>query len=263
MYTSNDMASPHFFIDVSLYKDTTGGKVMFRGQKAIKSQNKDAVSVINEINDLRPKKIILYVHGFMGHVSSFYTTTTPILQNEIFSHLGPDVVVLSINWFISAFYRTAHEKLPYLIDKLAELLSKLTLQDVDLQVLGHSMGCLVTHHTLQKNNLHYRSLQCIYAAPDIPISLFKNDAAKYIQTNVQCHVLYHLRDRTLIIANIIQPYQRLGLYGADVDHANINNIEIVNLDDNKGITPRIFLHRYYYASPSVRDLILSILLEGI
>ena len=66
----------------------------------------------------------------------------------------------------------------------------------------------------------------------------------------------------ITVANKLKSYKRLGLYGPCEESrklANIIPISTTGLKDNEGLSAQFTLHRYYYASPSVRKLILDIL----
>jgi esterase/lipase superfamily enzyme len=105
--------------------------------------------------------------------------------------------------------------------------------------------------------------QVLMFAPDLEDNVFyttMKDLPKYTQ---KVYVFYNDDDRTLRVANIIKPNKRLGIYGHQKENLpdNIKQINTTGLKDNEGVGPKFSLHRYYYASPSIRKTICKILNE--
>jgi esterase/lipase superfamily enzyme len=264
----------HNYIYLKKSKDfvTEFGHYKFENKRAIKEQSnlsfeayKD--NLVQEFNLLpkNKKNILVFIHGFMADNKNFVTTSTALLQKEIFdeSKYG---MVLSLQWeaklIYSSSYEIAQEKGKKFAGILQDILSKVD-GDYELSFFCHSMGHIVFSNLINATPQDFHPIKhLLFMAADLPDNALSEELSDKIKDISKVWIYYNNDDRTLQMANALKPYRRLGIYGPTKKEALPSNIILkdkTGLDDNENLPAKMSLHRYYYSSPSIRKEVLEIL----
>jgi hypothetical protein len=228
--------------------------------------------VINEIGKKSYKGIIFYIHGFSADNRMHEKEQGRLLHNEFYSQLSNQYdLVVSLKWSpekdYPATYPSAIAKgnnlYPY-ADSIIQLVRK-DNPTCPVTFIMHSMGNRIFENLYlakEKANTKWNLHQVLMCAPDIENDVFFTSLKGLPQDCKEVHYLYNIDDRTLGVAKAMKPYERLGIVGhkeADKLPANVYKIDTTGTKDNEGWFAQMSLHRYWYASPSIRDVVRKIL----
>jgi esterase/lipase superfamily enzyme len=136
----------------------------------------------------------------------------------------------------------------------------------NMLILAHSMGsrlAIQIFKNVMKGRNETQKYNFVVAAGDIPVNLCQEFIAEHIKREDQFHVLFNPKDITLKLANFRKKYTRLGLVGLNSDNPNVVNHMIDKKKDEEIFLSSIFGHRYFYSSPSVREMIKDIFLDAV
>lgn len=267
---SHSMHVPHFY--VYLKEDKKPFKMEIGNYKSTKSKLKyqDEYATIDQLEEHinLPEKDhqrwLIYIHGLWANQKVFEESTGKILQEEIFNKLEDYDAIISLKWTSTIDYEKNLIITEQKGEEFAKVINQLTKgKNIELNFLLHSMGnrvfkTLGSH--LEGEDVKVNNILMI--AADIENDVFVNDLKDIPSTCSKIYSFYNIDDRTLTVANKLKSFKRLGLYGPCEESrklANVIPISTTGLKDNEGISAQFTLHRYYYASPSVRKLILDIL----
>ncbi|MBK8700161.1 MAG: alpha/beta hydrolase [Saprospiraceae bacterium] len=226
------------------------------------------LQILNEHSHCRG--VLFYIHGFMADYSSFEENTGQILHQYVFNPLFEHYdLIISLKWNATLDYRKcidyAYEKGKYFGIDVLQIVSELKSKNPSLKVsfINHSMGNWVFCGLMRQISLAGDKAMnlddILLFAADIPSDVFENTLSMLPGMSKRIFIFYNHEDRTLKGANLIVPFKRLGIYGPEQTDLKFYLLNCTEIKDNEGISPNLFLHRYYYSSPSVRAGILAIL----
>lgn len=266
----NKTSIPHYFI--YLKDDKQPFKQEIGNYKITKSKIKyqDSYASIDELkNELfksgkTNQKWLVYIHGLWANNRGFEESTGKILQDNIFNNLEGYDAIISLKWTSAIDYDKNLSITEEKGKEFSKLLDKLSNEDnIELNFLLHSMGNRVFKAFYNNlDNKNYTINNVLMIAADIENDVLVNDLKKLTPNCSKIYAFYNDDDRTLSVANKLKGYKRLGIYGPCDESKTLANLIAINttgLTDNQGIPAKFTLHRYYYASPSIRNLILDIL----
>jgi hypothetical protein len=213
------------------------------------------------------KGILFYTHGYMADTVYFEEKIGAILQTQVFDKISNDYdLIISLKWSSHLYYPgaipMARAKGKLLFQQINMLIGKLldTNARLSLSFMNHSMGNRVFAAMMKsylEENRPYSLTQVHMFAADVNDDLFYKEL-KYLPSRCRKILIYHNQhDKTLMMADKLNKYNRMGLSG----HAgkeglppNIRQIDASRIYDTEGIVPQLTLHRYFYASPTIRNI---------
>jgi len=203
---------------------------------------------------LRP--LFVFIHGYMADVTPVNKVMSFVIAKEIFT--GQDQVVLHLHWQGKLLYSSTQL---HVSDVVGPMFGKL-LQDLDnkldgkatFNILVHSMGGFVLQHLLKEVNISNKINECIMAAPDVETEAFIQSDYFGIDPK-KLLVLTCKDDKTLALANFMNPYPRLGVSGHLLAEHSIPHHEISDFSDDDLLVGKIMKHRYFYTNQKIRALI--------
>jgi esterase/lipase superfamily enzyme len=142
------------------------------------------------------------------------------------------------------------------IEKLNQRAKSLGKQPA-FSFLLHSMGNIVFEGLVEgiiKENKLWQTRQVFCCAADLESAVFDGGLRLLPEIAGDVHVLFHAEDKTLRVANMMQPFHRLGIYGReDVNKAqNIHSLDATLIsEDDMAVGSRFSHHRYFYGSKNV------------
>ena len=215
--------------------------------------------------------ILVYIHGFMAHVGFFEKKAGFYLQHDVFDHIQTNYpVVLSLKWESEPDYQqsiqSASQKAELLWGALLTIYRELDGGQMGLQWswLCHSMGNRIFAHLFVKKQAEAKNMvikDVLLMAADIPNDIFSKELNGLISSTCRTFCFISKTDKTLEIANWIVPYPRLGREGAVISasSSHLLEVDVSEITDHEGLAPRLLKHRYYYASNTIRKLLVMIL----
>jgi hypothetical protein len=236
---------------------------------------KSLEEMIEAILRIQPfyKGVLFYTHGYMADTSYFEEKIGAILQTQVFDKIHSEYdLIISLKWSSHLFYPgaipLARAKGKLLFQQINKLISELLAKNTHLSLsfMNHSMGNRVFVAMMEsylKGNYPYRIEQVHMFAPDINEDIFSKELRELPPKCRKIFVYYNQDDKTLMMAKRLDKYPRLGLSGPK-NHAelpmNIKQIDASKIYDTEGIVPQLTLHRYFYASPTIRSMFINELL---
>jgi hypothetical protein len=238
--------------------------------------HKSLEEMIEAILRIQPfyKGVLFYTHGYMADTVYFEEKIGAILQTKVFDKISSEYdLVISLKWSSHLYYPgaipLARAKGKLLFQQINKLISELLAKNAQLSLsfMNHSMGNRVFVAMMEsylKENYPYQIEQVHMFAADINDDVFSKELRELPTKCRKIFVYYNQDDKTLMMANRLDKYARLGLGG----HAgkegltpNIRHIDASRIYDTEGIVPQLTLHRYFYASPTIRSMFINELLS--
>jgi hypothetical protein len=220
------------------------------------------------------RNVLFFIHGLWADNQSFVSESLPIMERNIYS--SPEQLyglVINLQWHAGLIYKTNYEiatlrgiQYGKLIPEILEALS-IDLTQTKVCFMIHSMGNIVFANALNRIQVDQPKMtfdKAILLAPDLPTTAFDTILKPVCPLFDSISLYYNYDDRTLQMANLFDPYPRLGIYGpANIENLppNVTLIDKTGLRDNETKAGRMNLHRYYYTSPTVRKELLELLKE--
>jgi hypothetical protein len=208
----------------------------------------------------------VFIHGLWGDKPKIYNKMVRKVSKDIFPGYP---LVLHIVWEGKNSYSSNHQIIDEVfapkITKLMIMVDKM-LNRPNMLILAHSMGsrlAIQIFKNVMKGRNEAQKYNFVVAAGDIPVNLCQEFIAEHIKREDQFHVLFNPKDITLKLANFRKKYTRLGLVGLNSDNPNVVNHMIDKKKDEEIFLSSIFGHRYFYSSPSVREMIKDIFLDAV
>lgn len=267
----------HFFIHLKWHQQTVSYGRYGMGANSFGPLNQyiDIQEFASQISPYLHKNgsILVYVHGFMAHVGFFEKKVGYILQNQVFNEvveLYP--VILSLKWESEPDYKesikAAADKSLLLFETLYLLHGELSKMDITISWswLCHSMGNRIFAHIFTQwleHNAEFTFNRVFLMAADVPSDIFSNELNLLPHYAQKTYVFKSKSDHTLEIANWIVPYDRLGREGLTLKNvfSNVFEVDVSDIQDHRGLAPRLLKHRYYYASETIRGYLVKLLKE--
>lgn len=239
-------------------------------QKITSDEEEWLDNVANIINalDSESSHILVYIHGFLAENPWFASLSGYRLHKEIFDLPIHDVnVVLSLLWDSGLNYgqnrQLATEKgrqFRSVVEKLNQRAKSLGKQPA-FSFLLHSMGNIVFEglvEGIKKENKLWHTRQVFCCAADLKSDVFDGGLQHVPEIAGDVHVLFHAEDKTLRVANMIQRFRRLGIYGREDENKakNIHSLDATFISgDDMAVGSRFSHHRYFYGSKKVVNYI--------
>lgn len=217
--------------------------------------------------------ILVYIHGFMAHIGFFEKKVGYILQNQVFNAVEEQYpVILSLKWESEPDYKesikAAADKSRLLFETLFALQKELSKLNISIawSWLCHSMGNRIFAQIFTfwlEHKMELKINRVFLLAADVPSDIFSKELKLLTHFAQKTYVFKSKSDRTLEIANWIVPYDRLGREGLALKDgfSNVYEIDVSDIQDHRGLAPRLLKHRYYYASETIRGYLVKLLKE--
>ena len=256
-----------FLVSAGLYRVSKG----YLYRDIITSDEAEWLDIaMNACNNLHSDNlhVLVYIHGYLAENPWFASINGYTLHEEIFDIATHDInVVLSLQWD-SGFQYTRNRMLAFkkglvfqsLLKKVDEK-SKAAGKTVTFSFLLHSMGNIVFEglmYGIEKGKAPWQTRQVFCCAADLASNIFDSGLHHIPDIAADIHVLYNQEDKTLRLANLMQNFRRLGIYGRE-DQNNAENIHSLDAtrvsSDDRAIGSRFSHHRYFYGSKKVVNYI--------
>lgn len=228
----------------------------------------DNVANIIDALDSDNLHILVYIHGYLAENPWFASLSGYTLHKEIFDQSAHDVnLVVSLQWD-SGFNYTRNRNLARekgrqfrsVVVRLNERAKNMGKKPA-FSFLLHSMGNIVFEGLVEgikkeKELWHTRQVFC--CAADLESDVFDGGLRHLPEIAVDIHVLFHAEDKTLRVANVMQKFRRLGIFGReDLNKArNVHSLDTTLIsEDDMAVGSRFSHHRYFYGSKNVANYI--------
>jgi len=135
---------------------------------------------------------------------------------------------------------------------------------VRYHLLCHSMGHQVFRGiykvNVEKGIFQFGDLlfeNIIFAAPDVANDIFGTEWGGLPKKAERITYFVNKNDRALKISEKKLKIKRLGKEGSAVEmQDNVEKIDVSNITDTKGLSPKYSRHGYFFASKTVREIII-------
>ncbi|MGK0363290.1 MAG: hypothetical protein ACI85O_000334 [Saprospiraceae bacterium] len=218
--------------------------------------------------------ILIYIHAMWGGADFFEAKVLRTFAPEILAPKGRIDKILPIIWHAGTNYK---KNLPRAY-KIGELLAEnigYVMQDVKanskklvrFHLLCHSMGHQVFRGIYSVNGendiFSFGDAlfgDVIFAAPDVAYDIFGTEWGGLTKQAERITYFVNENDRALKISEKKIKIKRLGREGSIVRMQDyVNEIDVSNIDDTKGLSPKYSGHGYFFASKTVRGIIIRLL----
>ena len=184
------------------------------------------------------------------------TSAGTSLVKDIYT--GSDQIVLHLHWQGKLIYSSTQLQVSEVVGSLfGKLLSQLDEKlggKATFNILVHSMGGFVLQHLLKEAKISNKINECIMAAPDVETEAFIQSDYFGIDPK-KILVLTCKDDKTLALANFMNPYPRLGVSGHLLEEHSIPHYEISDFSEDDLLVGKIMKHRYFYTNQKIRTFI--------
>ncbi len=202
------------------------------------------------------KPLFIFIHGYMADVTPVNKVMSFVIAKDIFT--GSDQIVLHLHWQGKLIYSSTQLQVSEVVGPLfGRLLLKLEEKlggKATFNILVHSMGGFVLQHLLKEAKISNKINECIMAAPDVETEAFTQSDYFGIDPK-KILVLTCKDDKTLALANFMNPYPRLGVSGHLLEEHSIPHYEISDFSEDDLLVGKIMKHRYFYTNQKIRTLI--------
>ena len=213
--------------------------------------------------------ILIYIHSMWGGADFFENKILRTFVPEILAPKGRIDKILPIIWHAGSNYK---KNLPKAY-KIGELLAgnigyvmqnvkESSKKPVRFHLLCHSMGHQVFRGIYSRNeeNKDFRFEEVIFAAPDVAYDVFEKEWGEFSEKANRITYFVNENDRALKISEKKIKIKRLGKEGSIVKLGdNIEEVNVSDIDDTKGLSPKYSGHGYFFASKTVREIIIRLL----
>lgn len=219
------------------------------------------------------QNIAIYIHGLWADADSFNEPCGYILTKDVLNQPeSPYGLTISLQWSGTLNYiedypitKSAGQKYTSIMQKLSEHLIQVNPSYQSAYLL-HSMGHQVFYYLIKQGKNTECSIpvnKLILCAGDIRDTILQDEILKDIISNsLSTTVFHHQKDRTLRMAKSLVKGERLGITGPKDPStlpSHVSIIDVTDYDDFESIPGSISLHRYFYDSPKVRQILKEIL----
>lgn len=274
---------PSYFVEVDEVKDsivyTKSGEFLLSQDEELSREywdlnNSSLVDTLKHQLSLLPKEkrnIIIYIHGLWGNTWQPFSECNRALQKNIWSQEdSPYGLQVSLMWNGKLNYddnvSRALRSGALMRDLVQEIHQLAEEEDGHVSYLIHSMGHRVFQGLWsdQFDKGEYSAKHIIMAGADLHTDTFEEgkpmDNIEHFAESVTVQV--HNNDRTLGVSQAINKRGRLGRSGIkDLDLVPdiVRQVDVSVIDDLEFFGAKFSNHRYYYASPTVREDMINIL----
>jgi len=215
------------------------------------------------------KNIFFYIHGLWEDNPLFVSYSNQILHKELFNQEShPYGMIVSMQWEGKLWYEDNLK----LVERAGKYFGNIIIQiqniflerkiRADYSFLCHSMGNNIFRHMWKywagKGEL-FEISRVFLCAADLPDDVLENDLIKLSDYCRKTVVLYHHKDKTLTIAQLLKPFPRMGIFGPASQNKLPPNIIALDVtqstEDDHSIGGAITHHQYFYGSKFVTTLI--------
>ncbi len=213
--------------------------------------------------------ILIYIHAMWGGVDVFENKILRTFAPTLLSPEGSIDKVLPITWHSGMSYRTNLKK-AYTIGKslgvnVGEIMSatqKVSKHPVRFHLLCHSMGHQVFRgiYSVNEENESFQFEEIIFAAPDLAYDVFEKEWGSLAEKCARLTYFINENDPALKYSEKRLKIKRLGKSGSSVVLPdNIQKNDVTNLLDAERLLSKKPGHGYFFASPTVRGIIIRLL----
>ncbi len=219
---------------------------------------------------LEKSNVLFYIHGMWGHREMFLKKAHDALGKDVYR--DPDFeygIIVTLIWHSGLNYYENVKHARAVGAYFSDEVNRITNSCGKTSFLCHSMGNRVFQglynafaHTPISNIEHILML-----APDLESDIFEegNPLSEIHKICKQVTIYGHKQDFTLNMSKALNKNERLGMYIENKicsEGGCLVHIDVTSVEDNEGIGPSMSNHRYFYASPTVRDDIRLSLTNG-
>ncbi len=215
------------------------------------------------------KNILFYIHGLWEDNPLFVAYSNQILHKELFNHEShPYGMIISMQWEGKLWY----EENLKLVERAGKYFGQVVLQlkntFLEKQIipryafLCHSMGNNIFRfmwNFWKNHEVTLKITRIFLCAADLPDNIFESDLKKLSDDCNKTLVLFHKKDKTLTIAQLLKPFPRMGILGPVNQKFLPQNILCLDVtestQDDYSIGGSITHHQYFYGSKFVTTLI--------
>jgi hypothetical protein len=222
------------------------------------------------------RNVLLYIHGLWEDNPLFVSYSNQILHKELFNQDShPFGMIISMQWEGKLWYeenlKLVERAGKYFCQIAVQLKSQLSEGQVGprFAFLCHSMGNNIFRYMWQcwtEQGIAFKISRVFLCAADLPDDVFENDLKNLTQYCHKTIVLYHQKDKTLTIAQLLKPFPRMGILGPARQSSLPQNITCLDVtqstEDDHSIGGAITHHQYFYGSKFVTALIRKVLEES-
>ena len=213
--------------------------------------------------------ILIYIHAMWGGADFFEAKILRTFSPEILAPNGSIDKILPVIWHVGIDYEKNLPKAYHIGELLGENIGYLmqtvkenTDKPVRFHLLCHSMGHQVFRgiYKMNEENENFRFGEVIFAAADATGNIFGIEWRGLPEKCDRLTYFVNKNDRALKISEKKLKIKRLGKEGSTVKIPdNVEEIDVSNIDDAKGLSPKYSGHGYFFASKTVREIIIRLL----
>jgi len=218
--------------------------------------------------------ILIYIHAMWGGADFFQSKILRTFTPKILSPNGSIDKILPIIWHAGIDYKKNLPKAYKIGELFAENIAYMmqgvkngSEKPVRFHLLCHSMGHQVFRGiykvNVEKDLFQFGDIifeNIIFAAPDADYDIFGKEWGGLPKEAERITYFVNKNDRALKISEKKLKIKRLGKAGSIVQmQDNVNEIDVSNIDDAKGLSPKYSGHGYFFASETVRGIIIRLL----
>jgi len=281
---SSSAQIPHLEIKSHRAQSVTYGKIDLSKQQNVKKYKKfevqlstvDTFAIQKIAKDLTDAPVIddtldilIYIHAMWGGVDVFENKILRTFAPKLLSPEGNIDKILPITWHSGMSYRTNLKK-AYTIGKslgakVGEIMSethKVSKHPVRFHLLCHSMGHQVFRgiYKVNEENENFQFEEIIFAAPDVAYNVFEKEWGSLSEKCTRLTYFVNKNDPALKFSEKRLKIKRLGKSGSSVVLPdNIQKNDVTNLTDAERLLSKKPGHGYFFASPTVRGIIIRLL----
>jgi hypothetical protein len=221
------------------------------------------------------QNVLFFIHGMMGHHDFYLNLVAKTLDGGLYNQDENKYgMVVYLIWRAGMNYGKNITQTLRMGEEFANLIQnvderiKQTNNQAEISVLCHSMGNRVFQGIFNKYEAEGYTTppfkDVILAAADLESNIFTPGQPLEKMGNIaeEIHVYFHEYDRTLMMSQLLNQNNRLGLQGIseiEIIPENIMLIDASFLDDQDNLPGRNSNHRYFFTSPTVRTDLLNLL----
>jgi esterase/lipase superfamily enzyme len=204
--------------------------------------------------------VLIYIHGMWGNKPYYLNDNAQDFEAN-YANEGQNDIIIYLIWQGDALiYGRNYREATASVEQVTAILNGfLTVKNVELKVMCHSMGNYLFTKTIEKLNANEQIFQKILLlAPDVDAAYFASQLPKLKTLTKELDIFYHRKDLFLWYSGIRNGGTRLGRFVANQGETAIKTFDCTRFK-NTSIAGKFSRHLYFRTSVDTRKIIKSLL----